>query len=111
MSQARTISAAFLAMLLLVGQAVAARADCCPPLDTAGPDVGAAGCCGHCPTTLAPTQEPASVTVKAAHVPTPALAGASASPVAAALAVADRSVPADPSPPAPPVSHAAPLRL
>ena len=111
MKRARTISAVLFGLLLLLGPAVAARADCCPPLDASGPDVAAAGCCGRCPTALAPTPEPASLTAKAAHVPAPALAGAAASPVVAALAITDRVVPADPSPPEPPVSHAAPLRL
>ncbi len=111
MRHARTISAVLLGMFLLLGQALAARADCCPPLDTAGPDVAAAGCCGHCPTQLAPTQEPASTTVKAAHAPTPALTGVAARPVVASIAITHRAGPLDPSPPALPVSCVAPLRL
>jgi hypothetical protein len=111
MKRARTISTVLFGLLLLLGPGVAARADCCPPLDASGPDLAATGCCGRCPTALAPTPEPASLTAKAAHVPVPAFAGAAASPVVVALAIADRVAPADPSPPEPPVSHAAPLRL
>jgi hypothetical protein len=98
-------------MLLLVGQALAARAACCPPLDAAGPDVAAAGCCGHCPTTLAPTPEPASMAAKSASMPTPVLFGVAASSVVASVSTADRTVPSDSSPPAPAVSRVAPLRL
>jgi hypothetical protein len=105
------MTAVLFGLLLLVGPGVAVGADCCPPLDASGPDVAAAGCCGRCPTAFAPTPEPASLTAKAAHAPAPALAGAAASPVVAAPAIADRVAPTDPSPPEPPVSHAAPLRL
>ncbi len=111
MKRARTISAILFGLLLLVEPAVAARADCCPALDASGPDVAATGCCGRCPTALAPTPEPASLTAKAAHVPAPALSGAATPLLVAALAIADRVSPVDPSPPEPPVSHAAPLRL
>ncbi len=111
MTRVRTTAAVLLGMLLLLGQALAARADCCSPLDTAGPDVAAAGCCGHCPAQLAPTQEPASTTVKAAPVQAPALAGLVAPSIVASVAIADRSAPLDPSPPAPSSSRVAPLRL
>jgi hypothetical protein len=105
------MSAVLVVLFLLVGLAAASRADCCPPLDASGPDVAAAGCCGHCPTVIAPTQEPASLSARAAHVPAAVVAGAFANLVPAGLAVADRMFPADRTPSPPPGSRAAPLRL
>jgi len=111
MKRARTGLAFLLGLFLLLGQALGARADCCPPLDESGPDVAAAGCCGRCPTALAPTPEPASLTIKAAHLTAPAIAGVAAIAVGVAIAIADHVASPDPSPPTPPVPRAAPLRL
>src|SRR5262245_55282861 len=111
MKRVRMMSAVLVVVFLLVGMAAASRADCCPPLDSSGPDVAAAGCCGHCPTSLAPTQEPASLTAKAAHVPAPVVAAAFASVAPVVLAVVDCVVAADFAASPPSVSRAAPLRL
>jgi len=111
MKRARTTSAVLVVLFLLVGLAAASRADCCPPLDSPGPDLASAGCCGHCPTSLAPAQEPSSLTAKAAHVPSPVITGGFARIALVGLAAADRTPAADLAPSPPLVSRAAPLRL
>jgi len=111
MKRAIRVSAFLLGAALLAGQSFGTLADCCPRLDSAGPDVAAAGCCGHCPTTLAPTQEPASLNAKSAPVQAPMLAGLSVALFAAeALEMLSRTAAPAGSPPSL-APRAAPLRL
>lgn len=111
MKRAIRVSAVLLAAALFAGQGFATLADCCPRLDAAGSDVAAAGCCGHCPTTLAPTQEPASLIAKAAPVPAPMLVGLSIPQIVAEAPeiLGFAAAPAGSPPAVPP--RAAPLRL
>ena len=68
MKISRMLAAMVVAALLGAGPAAASVADCCPPNEPASPALAAADCCGGCPSTLIPTPEPASLSLKASRL-------------------------------------------